>query len=79
MAPFAAGDMEESLSDSTSLILQVMVISGGADGKSSDVGLSKSLSILRLNFGDGNWKRVSLGIDDRCGGGEPGKFSVGNL
>lgn len=54
-------------------------MSGGAEGRSSDVGFSKSLSIFRLGFGDGNWNLDSFGTDDRCGGGEPGNISVGSL
>lgn len=45
-----AGDID-SVSDSASLKLQVIVISGGAQGKSNDVGLSNSFSIFRSRVG----------------------------
>lgn len=54
----AAGEMD-SVSDSASLILQVMVIRGGGQGKSNEFGLSSSLSKRRGPF-PGKGKFVSM-------------------
>jgi hypothetical protein len=54
----AAGEMD-SVSDSASLILQVMVMSGGGQGKSNEFGLSSSLSRRRGPF-PGKGKLVSM-------------------
>lgn len=71
-----AGEIE-SLSDSTSLMLQVIVIIGGAPGRSNEVGFSKSFSILLGCFGEGKGKQESLTL--LVGGGDPGKTMVGTL
>lgn len=71
-----AGEMD-SVSDSASLKLHVMVISGGAHGKSREVGLSNSFSIFlsRWNLGEINWKESSCAL----GGGEPADQKGGIL
>ena len=53
-----AGEID-SVSDSASLMLQVMVMSGGGQGKSNEFGLSISLS-RRRGFFPGKGKFVSM-------------------
>lgn len=57
------------------------VIRGGAHGKSSEVGFSKSLNILRPDLVPvGNWKALSWWWGcNRCGGGDPGISKLGVL
>lgn len=71
-----AGDID-SASESASLKLHVIVIRGGAQGKSREVGLSNSLSIFRSlgDLGVMNWKVSSCDL----GGGEPAKPKNGGF
>lgn len=66
---FLVAGEADSASDSVSLMLQVMVIMGGMQGRSREVGLSKSLIGRRGCLSS----KVQSGWENlRCGGGEPG-------